>query len=221
MVQCAETQTGRQTLLHLWIAHLSRRGRRRPLPIASCPRWRARPLADDVSRLAAFSRRCPAALQRSIVLAPTSAVDYNVSLVVPSPAGVRCPWVRVQTGDPRPTTTPNDPPQLCAAPNVSATPIRTLLKGPLPSPHDDETGDYYYMFTVNLDGVPLAAEFSFSGRGVLSPGSGSAGEGDVETVFEGGRRLVSKTASDGKSSAFSAQFEAWGTIVFRWRAPTE
>ena len=221
MVQCAETQTGRQTLLHLWIAPLSRRGRRRPLPTASCPRWRARPLADDVSRLAAFSRRCPAALQRSIVLAPTSAVDYNVSLVVPSPAGVRCPWVRVQTGDPRPTTTPNDPPQLCAAPNVSATPIRSLLKGPLPSPHDDETGDYYYMFTVNLDGVPLAAEFSFSGRGVLSPGSGSAGEGDVETVFEGGRRLVSKTASDGKSSAFSAQFEAWGTIVFRWRAPTE
>ena len=155
------------------------------------------------------------------MLAPTSAVDYNVSLVVQSPAGVRCPWVRVQTGDPRPTTTPNDPPQLCAAPNVSATPIRSLLKGPLPSPHDDETGDHYYLFTVNLDGVPLAAEFSFSGRGVLSPGSGSAGEGDVETVFEGGRRLVSKTASDGKSSAFSAQLEAWGTIVFRWRAPTE
>ena len=136
---------------------------------------------------------------KPVILSPTSTASYTVSLMAAPGAGVRCPWVRVG-----PITTPNDPPRNCRSSNISTTPIRTMLKGPV--------GGLYYLLAVNLDNTPLGARFKLD----MVPTAPSGMDGDVGTLFEGGRRLRSSECSGSATQCFVDSFEAFGVHVYTW-----
>ena len=141
---------------------------------------------------------------KAVIFAPTSTVDYAVSLMA-VPGGVRCPWVR-----PNATTTPNDPPHNCPSSNASVTPIRTMLKGPV--------NGHFYLLAVNLDNTPLGAQFQL---GAAAPSTAPTGvDGVFGTEFEGGRRIRSSSPGSCASGCFADSFEPFGVHVYKWPAPT-
>lgn len=138
------------------------------------------------------------------ILSKKSTAGYLVSLMAAPGAGVRCPWVRAG-----PITTPNDPPRNCRSSNISTTPIRTMLKGPV--------GGLYYLLAVNLDNTPLGARFKLD----VAPTAPLGMDGAVGTMFEGGRRIRSSPSSECSGSAtqcFVDSFEAFGVHVYTWAA---